>query len=642
MPALARIGTSDQVRRVHPFRRPAPTRAPQAGADLQVGCTIAGPASHKPANPGTIPHARRFPATDGPGCPILDCLKALVCGRGPGCTVWTESAIQYLLPALDPRSSTGATAPPTLPTTTERQSLVTIVHSHQTSARAVSDRDRARTIRPPADPSAQGSARPSVSHPSGAYPASSTRPSGIRPSNGTNGSAAKYQVQDDEERTLVRMAGQGRSGEPPPLHSELPRPARSQEWYVRLKLRQDYVAKLWVRNLTPRDVLVWWSKRQCWAPLLTVPELRQAIVSVADTPPRSEGNRASLPDIPRTQPKPREMVPPSARPLPASGTDVLFRPTGTVARRLSSSIPPAILGRQGSETEIPRPPRTPSFGPATQPHPAYVPSARAEPLRSSYPPPARVPATTSMLPPAMMADRAGLSNAERAVWMFAGVAVMIAAVAALRAGTRQESLATAPVMVAAPAGAPVAPAPPPAVAGSAQPVARAAAVPNVSQAAAPPQPDEAQAHAAQPSANHDRASSGATRGSGKTGAARSGHKVASSTHQPGAAQQDTAGSAPKGDAKVVRAVAAPDGFDTAAARRALASAAARASQCAGSGAKGSVVVTFAPTGLVQSASLAQISGDNVRQACVLRAFRLAQIAPYVGAPVTVRKSFRVP
>jgi hypothetical protein len=32
----------------------------------------------------------------------------------------------------------------------------------------------------------------------------------------------------------------------------------------------------------------------------------------------------------------------------------------------------------------------------------------------------------------------------------------------------------------------------------------------------------------------------------------------------------------------------------------------------------------------------------VREACVLRAFRMAQIAPYTGRPVTVRKSFRLP
>ncbi|MBN1605544.1 MAG: hypothetical protein JW940_02870 [Polyangiaceae bacterium] len=52
-------------------------------------------------------------------------------------------------------------------------------------------------------------------------------------------------------------------------------------------------------------------------------------------------------------------------------------------------------------------------------------------------------------------------------------------------------------------------------------------------------------------------------------------------------------------------------------------------------------MTFAPSGLVQSASLAQISGEDVRRACVLRAFQSAQIAPYVGTPVTVRKSFQL-
>jgi hypothetical protein len=53
-------------------------------------------------------------------------------------------------------------------------------------------------------------------------------------------------------------------------------------------------------------------------------------------------------------------------------------------------------------------------------------------------------------------------------------------------------------------------------------------------------------------------------------------------------------------------------------------------------------VTFAPSGLVQSATLSSIAGEMVREACVLRAFRMAQIAPYTGGPVTVRKSFRLP
>ena len=107
------------------------------------------------------------------------------------------------------------------------------------------------------------------------------------------------------------------------------------------------------------------------------------------------------------------------------------------------------------------------------------------------------------------------------------------------------------------------------------------------------------------------------------------------------------GSAPGATGKAAQrssgpaSAAVPEGFDKNAARRALASAAGRASQCGGSGTRGSVVVTFAPSGLVQSATLAQLSGEDVHQACVLRAFQSAQITPYVGGPVTVRKTFQL-
>ncbi len=83
------------------------------------------------------------------------------------------------------------------------------------------------------------------------------------------------------------------------------------------------------------------------------------------------------------------------------------------------------------------------------------------------------------------------------------------------------------------------------------------------------------------------------------------------------------------------------GFNAAAARRALASSAARAQFCAGERATGTVVVTFAPSGGAVRVSLANLNGEDVRKGCVVRAFRGARVSPFQGDAVTVQKSFRL-
>jgi hypothetical protein len=85
---------------------------------------------------------------------------------------------------------------------------------------------------------------------------------------------------------------------------------------------------------------------------------------------------------------------------------------------------------------------------------------------------------------------------------------------------------------------------------------------------------------------------------------------------------------------------ASDGvFNPAQARRVLSSAASRAQSCADGPVSGSVMVTFAPSGFVQGASLNGLTGENVRSGCVLRAFQEARVSPFSGDPVSVKKSF---
>jgi hypothetical protein len=53
---------------------------------------------------------------------------------------------------------------------------------------------------------------------------------------------------------------------------------------------------------------------------------------------------------------------------------------------------------------------------------------------------------------------------------------------------------------------------------------------------------------------------------------------------------------------------------------------------------GTVTVTFAPSGAVQSVSLVKGFGDATLNACVLRAFGRARVPAISGEPVKVRKT----
>ena len=80
-------------------------------------------------------------------------------------------------------------------------------------------------------------------------------------------------------------------------------------------------------------------------------------------------------------------------------------------------------------------------------------------------------------------------------------------------------------------------------------------------------------------------------------------------------------------------------FDKDGARTALRFAIARVRNCSNSGLSGSALITFAPSGTVQSVQLSQIVGDDVDSSCVTRALSAARVPPFTGNAVTVRKAF---
>jgi hypothetical protein len=229
---------------------------------------------------------------------------------------------------------------------------------------------------------------------------------------------------------------------------------------------------------------------------------------------------------------------------------------------------------------------------------------------------------------------------ERTLWLVAGIAIMIAATALLQTARRIGAPAQPTVQLAQTAGPPTGASPPtqPPVSpvtstGQAacpdRPLTAATTAPT--QAASAPTPNETKTAVEAPSARSTDVYSAddlpvvdGDKEERKTSKSKDQRVRPRATGRTSAKQSQ-----------------ATDGFDKNAARRALTSAALRARQCVDGKASGSVVVTFAPSGLVQSATLASIKGEMVREACVLRAFRMAQIAPYVGKPVTVRKRFRL-
>jgi hypothetical protein len=93
-----------------------------------------------------------------------------------------------------------------------------------------------------------------------------------------------------------QLADLRRSSSPPaalelrkPSHqSQAGRGPASDKWYLRVQLNAECVADLWVRDLTPHNVLVWSEDMETWVPLLTVRELRDAIREAHDTKTRDE------------------------------------------------------------------------------------------------------------------------------------------------------------------------------------------------------------------------------------------------------------------------------------------------------------------------------------------------------------------
>ena len=170
----------------------------------------------------------------------------------------------------------------------------------------------------------------------------------------------------------------------------------SRMWYVRLKIRDDRLAKLWAWKLAEHDVIVWSEAEDRWKQLLAVPELRAAVRKATASafarksapppalpaphvgPPDSHTRRRFLQGQSETEGEEDELtrrvsrssyypnmdmdpttVNFSSLPLPRLSSSSRPPPPVELLRALTTTIPPA--AHPSSTPEFPRAPRVPSI-----------------------------------------------------------------------------------------------------------------------------------------------------------------------------------------------------------------------------------------------------------------------------------------
>ncbi len=412
---------------------------------------------------------------------------------------------------------------------------------------------------------------------------------------------------------------------------------RGVERYVRLRLTDARIARLWVRRLAPLDVLVWWDERQTWAPVLSVPEMRSAIAAMRKNDGKQRRDelpppptRPTVSDVPhgsvelrrpswveewRQRVEAESRMTPAVRSLVSGALPHLDPATALRPKDLRpppSSLPPMVV--DVPSPQIPRPPRVPSLDQRTVANPA--------PRTIRPPPPSARASAHAVAPP-----RRGLGRLERAAWLAAAAVLSLVVLFGRRpaapGASAPSAVAAASMVMPSPGAARMAGASP----RVAPAISESTVVPSLSASNSPPRSGAhkppVSAVPAMRRAVPPRAALATSTPDRKVSAART--PLAAAPAKPLASVGAQLG-----------------GFDRSAARRALVSAAQRVGYCAQGSVSGSVVITFSTSGFVQSASLTSLQGEKVRADCVLRAFQAVRITPFEGRPVTVAKRFGSP
>jgi hypothetical protein len=453
-------------------------------------------------------------------------------------------------------------------------------------------------------------------------------------------------------------------------------------WYVRLRIRDDRLAKLWVWNLADHDVIVWSEPEERWKRLLAVPALRAAVRSattsayartkpVSDAPPV---HSSGVPPVPSAPPPPshrRELdvadldlnEPPTrlhhALHNESLGDDddpptrvhrfVSDRPRSEppqsvdpLLRALTTSIPPAV--HSAPAPEIPRAPRTPTFIELFPHQRPIATRAQVPPLAPSRPPPPSQsapprPRLVQSMPQAIsqssvVAPRL-IQSMPRAISQFSIKNISWAMVPVACAGVlaifldRNASVIERAALVAQRSAAPVSAA----GVGDADPSGEKLATLMVGVGPVCEGKPQAQPSVLSPEqlAAVPNTASVSSRNNWRT-AKVTAAGVATPRKISNKGLANAAGATGSGSV---------DGneFDREGAKTALRFAIARVRNCSNSGLSGSALITFAPSGTVQSVQLSQLVGDDVDPSCVSRALSACRVPPFAGSAVTVRKSF---
>jgi hypothetical protein len=462
----------------------------------------------------------------------------------------------------------------------------------------------------------------------------------------------------------------------------------SRMWYVRLRIRDDRLAKLWVWKLAEHDVIVWSEADERWKKLLVVPELRTAVrkatasayarkAAPSEAPPKADPaktrrrmesladedasptttrrklesledsdfdeqpTQARLP-LHKTSGRAVEQAPTRARPRTASvppprPTNPFLqalpqrpvsvpppRPVDPFLHALTTSIPPAVHSTPAPE--IPRAPRLPSFNDLSA-------ASRAAPV----PPHVPAPRVLTLIQPQQV--RTASRVASRAVSQFSIRNISWAMVPIACAGVFAMYLDRNPIGYEPSSVATRQSAAPIRAAGMLGDYdltgERFAALIRSSMPVCSGQPSTSESSNVISPEQLATISNGSNRYSSpwRTVKPTLGAYVGSrKVGDKGSAQSTGAGSG-------AAAGADSNEFDKDGARTALKFAIARVRNCSNSGVSGSALITFATSGTVQRVQLSQLVGDDVDPSCVTRALSGARVPPYTGSAVTVRKAF---
>ena len=375
------------------------------------------------------------------------------------------------------------------------------------------------------------------------------------------------------------------------------------EWFARLRIREDRLARLWVANLTSRDVVVWSPKEKRWVALLGVPELRNAL-KIAEQEraanPRSVVSRP--PSIPPTRlSQPPTQLPPSPPPPIPRTTSVSI--AGEL-RLLSIA--------QGTTRSTPETSRA-SVLPAAPPVPSHrrLNEAWAEHFARKTQPANR------------RFQRWPWKALERVLWVAAGVGLVLALSGVGSADETSNGLAPATFVVTADLNRESSYS-----RTNTDSFARWFEAPQQRTLLDPP------VGRTTTNVNEGRQSDTLT-----TPQAQNEPGEGASSTKPRTKAAVFPRSAGESNPVPPKELKEPQDFDLPTARIALINAVANAKGCPGSGVQGKVIVTFDPSGFARAVDIPLLIGDGVDRDCIARVFKSVRVPVFTGGAVAVKKDF---